>query len=49
MAATPTETDMAGKLSNIRIKELPEIRLGGGIDLDLDNLRIKELAPSAWV
>src|SRR5690606_7326351 len=36
---------MAGSLSNIKIKELPEIKLGGGIDLDLDNIHLTELAP----
>lgn len=32
-------------LNNIRIKEFPTINLSGGVDFDLDEIRIKELAP----
>ncbi len=32
-------------LNNIRIKEFPTINLAGGVDFDLDEIRIKELAP----
>lgn len=32
-------------LTDIHIKELPEIKLGGSVDFDLDEIRIKELAP----
>lgn len=32
-------------LDNIRIKEFPTLQFGGGIDFDLDEIRIRELAP----
>lgn len=32
-------------LDNIRIKEFPTISLAGGVDFDLDEIHIKELAP----